>query len=399
MGRAALRENAILAALSGPSSMMNLALPLYLNHLGYPVALVGVMLALGSIASLLSRFAVPRMYRPERSKLLLFATLGGSILTFIPLPFVANMVIFAAVLILNRVFMGIATTIFLARYLDMLAVGADRRQAMGWYGGTQAAGYTSSNVFVGLLADYFGYVAAFMYGVVFCALSMLVLLWAPELEPKPRPARTAAAVRGVRGWLHAVADPGLWGVLNVGFWNNLYHLVMVSFFPILGVAMGLGAAQVGLARGLYSGVNAVGRPMIVVFTKQLSLRQLTYAGLAIQAVLLAFLPLTQAFLAILALFVVFASCRAIVVVANSSGLAEEVDESKVSRGVATSAFSATSDVSNIVAPLTAGIVASFIGVNTMFPLVAGAAFACFVAADFFLQRWRRRVVTAAATLA
>src|SRR4051812_33274156 len=156
--------------------MMNLVIPLYLNHLGYPVALVGLMIALGSVASLLSRFAVPRIYRPEWSKLLLAGTLFGSILTFAALPFPENMVLFAAIMVVNRVFMGIATTIFLARYLDMLAVGADRRQAMGWYGGTQAVGYTSSNLFVGLLADYFGYFAAFMYGVVFCAASIIVLL-------------------------------------------------------------------------------------------------------------------------------------------------------------------------------------------------------------------------------
>src|SRR5581483_7502767 len=101
-----------------------------------------------------------------------------------------------------RIMLGMGTTFFLARYLDMLTAGVDRRQAMGWYGGTQAVGYTSSNVFVGLLADYLGYVAAFMYGVVFCALSMVVLFWAPELEPRePTALQRAQAATTGRSWL------------------------------------------------------------------------------------------------------------------------------------------------------------------------------------------------------
>jgi predicted MFS family arabinose efflux permease len=368
--------------------MMGIALPLYLTHLGHPVALVGLMLTL-------ARFAVPRMYRPERSKLLLNLSLLGSILTFVPLPFIPDMSLFAVAIVVNRVFMGIATTIFLARYLDMMVEGADRRQAMGWYTGTQAAGFTSSNVFVGLLADYLGYVAAFMYGVGFCTIAMVILLWAPELPAKVR-AAASAPVRGLRGHINSIADPGLWGVLNVGFWNNLFHLVMVSFFPILGAAIGLGPAQVGLARGLYSGINAVGRPLIVAFTRQLSLRQLTLAGLAIQTVLLGILPMAQAFIAVIAVFILFAAARAIVVVANGTGLAEDVDERRVSRGVATSTYSAVSDVSSIVAPLVGGLVASVVGVNSMFPLVAIGSLICFFAADAAIRQWRHRTTLAEA---
>ena len=51
--------------------------------------------------------------------------------------------------------------------------------------------------------------------------------------------------------------------MNVSTWNNLLHLTLVSFFPVYAAAVGMGAAQVGLARGLYSGINAVGRPLAV----------------------------------------------------------------------------------------------------------------------------------------
>ncbi|HZT08006.1 MAG TPA: MFS transporter [Chloroflexota bacterium] len=387
MGRSALRENAILAAISGPFNMMTLLIPLYLSHLGYPVGVVGAVVALGGVSSLASRFPVPKLYRPERSRALIFASLGAAIPTCAVMPFLPDIRAFMVMFVLNRIFVGLATTFFLARYLDLLVAGADRRQAMGWYGGTQAFGYTTSNVLVGLLADYVGYPAAFFYGVVFCALGIALLVGAPELHPRPKPA-TSGAAGGRTSLVRAIGDPGLWSVVNVGFWNNLFHLVLSSFFPVFGAAVGLGPAEVGLTRGLYSFINAIGRPSLAALIRRLTLRQVNYLGLVAQMGLMAALPAAPAFAVILGIFTLFAASRALVVVSNSAGLAEEVDDTRVSRGVATSVFSATSDVSNIVAPLAAGLIASATGIKGMFPIVALGAFGCYVAGDLTIQRWR-----------
>jgi hypothetical protein len=118
-------------------------------------------------------------------------------------------------------------------------------------------------------------------------------------------------------------------------------------------------------------------------------------GLVIQTFTLALLPSAHIFAAIIGIFIVFASARAVVVVTNSSGLAEEVDETRVSRGVATSTFSAVGDVSNIVAPLAAGLVANAVGVGPMFPLMAVTAIVCFLMVDFGIQSWRRRTAAPA----
>ena len=49
------------------------------------------------------------------------------------------------------------------------------------------------------------------------------------------------------------------------------------------------------------------------------------------------------------------------------------------------------DMSSILAPAAAGLVASIVGVFSMFPIVAASAFGCYVAGDFAVQRWRGRV--------
>jgi len=377
LGRTALRENIALCALSGPSTAVGLLVPLYLTHLGYPVAFVGAILALTSVATLLSRLPAARLYRPDRSKplLLITLTLGASSFAVMPL-MVGNMVVFAAVLAMNRAFFGLATTFFLARYLDMIAGNDDRRRAMGWYGGTQAAGYTSANALVGIIADLLGYQAAFLYGTVFSAIAIAFLIGAPEL-----PASASGAAVGRRGghgfrglWGH-VDDPGLWSALNVVSWNNLFHLLLTSFFPVFATGVGMGPSQIGLTRAVYSGVNAVGRPIAGIAIERLSLHRSIMAGLGVQALLLFCVPFViDAFPILLALFVVAATGRCIVVVANSVQLVEDVDETRVSRGVATSAYNLASDVTHTLGPLGTGALAAAIGIGPMFSAVAlGAA--------------------------
>ncbi len=211
MTNPARREYAALAAISA-SSGMNLLIPLYLSHLGYPVSVVGLLAGLGALTMLLSRIPLPLLYRPQRSRELLLLAAGGGMVTSAVLPFVPDLATFTAILLVNRALSGLASSVYLARYLDMIAEGADRRRAMGNYGGIQATGFTASSLFVGTLADFFGYPAAFLFGAAMSALGGALLLGAPN--PSPRSAVISTAARphpqgGVRGYLASLADPGL----------------------------------------------------------------------------------------------------------------------------------------------------------------------------------------------
>jgi MFS family permease len=123
---------------------------------------------------------------------------------------------------------------------------------------------------------------------------------------------------------------------------------------------------------------------------RLSLRQVAYLGLAIQAALLFALPLVRELGVFVAIFMVVGLGRAIVVVGASAGLAEDVDETRVSRGTATAAYSMSSDVPNVLAPLAAGVIASVVGVGPMFGIIAVGTLVCFAVGDLALARWRAR---------
>jgi hypothetical protein len=88
-----------------------------------------------------------------------------------------------------------------------------------------------------------------------------------------------------------------------------------------------------------------------------------------------------------------------VVVATSAGLGEDVDDTRISRGVATATYSTSSDIANVGAPLIGGLVASLVGVVAMFPLAAVGFFACFLTGDLVVDRWRARRVASPARAA
>jgi len=71
-------------------------------------------------------------------------------------------------------------------------------------------------------------------------------------------------------------------------------------------------------------------------------------------------------------------CRAVTFVANSVALAEDVDETRVGRGIASGLFNAASDLGQIVGPTVAGIVAQAAGIGTMFRLLPPLLFAVYL---------------------
>jgi MFS family permease len=320
------------------------------------------------------------------------------------MPFMPNLVLFTLVLMVNRVASGIATAVFLARYLDLIGEGVDRRRVMGFYGGTQAAGYSISSLCTGLIAVFSGFTAAFLFSAATSGLAAVFLigLGNPTTASRRPSSVSAPAVRSsgrIRGWLAGVDDPGLWGVLNINTWNNFFHVVNVTFFPVLATAIGMPPAQVGVIRALYSSINAVSRPIAGLVMGRMPLRQIAYLGILLQAVLLFAGPLIFEFVIFIFWTLAYGFGRAIVVVATSAGLAEEVDDSRVSRGTATATYSTSADLASVGAPLIGGLAASLVGVMAMFPVTAVGFCACFLTGDVIVARWRaRRRAGAAETL-
>jgi MFS family permease len=131
--------------------------PLYLDHLGHSVEVIGLVIGIGGVATLVARFSLASLYRRDRARVLLVGTLVGGALSYGLAPFMPDVVRFSVAFVVNRACIGLAGGFFLARYLDMMSKNADRRRAMGYFGGIQAVGFTLTHLLVGILAELVGY--------------------------------------------------------------------------------------------------------------------------------------------------------------------------------------------------------------------------------------------------
>jgi predicted MFS family arabinose efflux permease len=79
--------------------------------------------------------------------------------------------------------------------------------------------------------------------------------------------------------------------------------------------------------------------------------------------------------------------RAVAIVGNAVGLIEDVDETKVQRGVASAIYNAAGDLGNIIGPSAGGMIAAITGLGGLFlftPLFSTLLF------FFVLWRLKRR---------
>ncbi|MGE5820527.1 MAG: MFS transporter [Deltaproteobacteria bacterium] len=356
----------------------------YLQHLQYPVAAIGSLISLSPLLSLVSRIPSGIAYKQSRARLLItIAVVVMGVCSYF-YSFAVNALSFAVVHGINGLAYGAATTLYMAYYVDSLGRDENRSHAMGYYVGGLAVGYSAGNFLAGYLADDFGYEVAFSVAALL-SLVPLAFVWtlggaAHETPATTRPPRPQLRLSDS---LKAVFDPGMLEVMIVALFLNFINQVAGVFLPLYGLAIGLTLTQVGVIRGLYTVCNAVTRPLSGFVVTRFGHRRLSRGGLALQSALLMLVPLCGNFVTLLAVSTGSGFMRAVAIVGNAVGLIEDVDETKVQRGVASGIYNAAGDLGNIIGPTAGGMVAAFTGLAGLFaltPLVSTLL--------FFFVLWR-----------
>lgn len=156
--------------------------------------------------------------------------------------------------------------------------------------------------------------------------------------------------------------------MTMSFQLNAIHNVNAVFFPLVAREVGLGLSEIGLTRGLYSLVNAVGRPLSSPLSGRFGAGRVALGGFILQAGIIAGVPFV-AFGGLPAFLVMFALAgggRAVAFTANAIQMAEEIPESRLSRGLSSSLFNAAKDLGNIAGPLIGSSLAAVVGLELMF---------------------------------
>jgi MFS family permease len=358
-------------AITAQLSVAQLVIPPFLDGLNFSISLIGLLISLGPVLALAARLPAGAVYRGERAlKLLLGAlvveTVGTALYGYATTP-----LSFATIHGATGFAHGAVTTVYMAFFVEALPPDEDRHHAMGYYTGSMAIGYAMGGLVGGYVADRFGYLPTFWFGAslgLLC-LALLVFLRGPTAREGQRDrvesARTAAAAQ----FAASLLDPKMANVIIVALFLNLLHQMGSTYLPLYGLAIGLRLTEVGLIKGLYALCNAVTRPLSGIVAKRWGRKKLALVSLPLQSFFLVLVPFFHDFYSLLALFLLAGFMRAVGYVVNTISMVEDVDASKVGRGVASGVFNAAADVGNILGPGIGGLIAAFTGVAYLF--VAG----------------------------
>jgi predicted MFS family arabinose efflux permease len=347
-------------------------IPPFLHDLHIPVAALGTLVSLNPLLALASRLPVGMAYHQERARLLIaIAVLGMGVSNFF-YSFASDSLTFAIVHSINGFAYGAVTTLYMAFYVDSLSPDENRNHAMGYYVGTLALGYSTGNLFGGLIADHFGYGITFQVAA-FLSLVPCLLLWlfrgdGAQGESKAKE-KSRAGLTSRPSW-KALLDPELAVVVITALFLNLLQQMGGVFISLYGLTVGMTLTQIGIIRAAYAGCNAVTRPISGHVVNRFGHRRLSYAGIPLQSAILMLVPLFTGFGTIVTVYVMSGLMRAIVIVANAVGLVQDVDEKKVQRGLASGIYNAAGDLGNILGPTIGGIIAQLTSIGGVF--VAGS---------------------------
>ena len=356
-----------------------LVIPPFLDDLKYPVSAIGSLISVGPIFALAARLPSGLAYRGYRARMLMVATMSVMTLCNFLYSFAVRPLQFSLVHGLNGFAYGATTTIYLAFFVDALPPDEDRHHAMGYYAGCLAIGYSTGGFTAGYVADRLGYTATFNFASLLglLCLAALLLLRQPSSIKASRDSRGEDTTTTLLESLKRILDPKIATIVVVAIFLNMLHQMGSIFLPLYGLAVGLTLTEVGLIKGFYALCNAITRPMSGSVAKRLGHQRLARAGLPLQSAFLMLVPLFQDVVSLLVLFVFIGFLRAVVLVANTISMVEDVDPGRVRRGVASGIFNAAGDLGNILGPSVGGLIASFTGIARLFiagPLIATVLF-------------------------
>jgi predicted MFS family arabinose efflux permease len=330
-----------------------------------------------AIFRLASRVPSGAAYRPEGAKRQLlfwlvvftastsgFAFAGGSLL------------VVAALTIVHGYAFGALGTYNLAVTIDLTG-GRHAGSVMGWYTAALSTGYALGAFAGGALADRAGVDVSLAVMGLLPALSALLVLSMPAIAAPPNAERRAPGFRGLVA-AHRGVDPRVWLAFLIGVYINVLSDSVDTFFPLLGLSLGMPLAMSGALKGLKSGAATFIRFISGAVFQFVDYRTVNFWSVLLFGITTVALGFVSAPAAFFALFLLAGIARGLLRVTSAASIAELRGEGR-DVGIASGIYNMGLDVGAIVGPAVGGFVGDLVGLQSMFQIVGVAGVAGYFA--------------------
>lgn len=373
--------------------------PINLDARGLTPAQIGFVIFAFSLTSLLSRGVAGALFRPDRARALIIGAGLASTIAYLLTPFVSDVAAFTILMAFDGFGWGVATTCLLTMVMLCTPTTIPPAVAMGWYIGFQGIAFAVATTVGGVLGQAIGIGGAMLILAtlpVMAAVLISVRL-PPVLRTTDDPARVIgsqveAVLMNRRSTVMAsVRRVGLlpfavWSAALVAVYLNVMNGLLQSFFPLLGLAMGLSVAQIGTLSSVRSGISSVARFGAGWLFARVQPSRIHLPLLTMSAATLALLPSAGTYLLSLPLFALNGVSRGLLRVTTSATAMEETPGHQA--GMAAAVMTAGLDIGKMLGPLIGGLVAAVIGLEAMFRTVP-FAFLGIYALLYLISRRRR----------
>lgn len=381
--------------------------PINLDSRGLQPSQIGFVIFAFSLTSLLSRGVAGALFRPDRARVLIVGAGLASTIAYLITPFVSDVAAFTVLMAIDGFGWGIATTCLLAMVMLCTPPTISPGVAMGWYIGFQGIAFALATTVAGVLGQLAGVTTAMLILATLPVMAAVLLAFRMPSVPTTT-AADAAGPSGADGPTDLAgrsprALVGRLGLLPVAVWAaavvavylNLMNGLLQTFFPLLGLAVGLSIAQIGTLQSIRTGVSAVARFGAGTLFARVPAGRLHVPLVTMSAATLALLPSAGTYLLLVPLFALNGISRGLLRVTTSASAMEATPGHQV--GLAAAVMTSGLDVGKMIGPLVGGLVASAIGIEGMFRVVP-LAFLVIFGALYLGARRRGRVASPESTV-
>jgi MFS family permease len=363
------------AVLTTGEGSFNLLVPPYMKSQHIAEVLIGAAVSIYGLTSLAARLPAGGLYRTHRAWSLIAFGCVLSSLSFVLISQTSNAALLVLWISLDGVGFAIATTANMAALIERRPEDANAGSVMGWYTGSLGAGYALAGFLGGSLGDALGPGRAMLVLAVVPLLAGLLLsgvirLTAPERQELPPEAHETP-----RSWLSGFRGlaPLVWLAFFVTLYINLVSGVVLTFFPIYGLAIGLSLTQIGALQGIHGATAAAVRFLSGIFFRFVSYQRTLPLMVLASGLSVATIGGIKLFLVLAVAWGGLGLTRGLLRVASAALVMDSAGEIDAKRGAASGIYLAGLDLGKVLGPLVGGVGADTIGLRATF-LVASAGF-------------------------